>query len=141
MWRKRKFEAGCGNSSHSSASACCRRLKLVLAFSGDIISAYSCYHDHASVQADHHSKVVPSLCVFLSLSIFTGGLLVQSLAMLCERISRVTLPLLVPFDFDGSQSFLFILVGSTKKSCSSSCNVCGLFTLHIGSGVLVIVHF
>ena len=60
--------------------------------------------DHGHDQASDHT-VVKSLCVSFPLSHFTGGL-VQSLNMLSERISRVTLPpSSVPIIFDGSQSF------------------------------------
>ena len=60
--------------------------------------------DHGHDQASDHT-VVKSLCVSFPLFHFTGGL-VQSLSMLSERISMVTLPpSWVPIISDGSQSF------------------------------------
>ena len=60
--------------------------------------------DHGHDQAPDH-PVVKSLCVSFPLSHFTGGL-VQSLNVLSEKISRVTLPpFWVPIKFDGSQFF------------------------------------
>ena len=60
--------------------------------------------DHGHDQASDHT-VVKSLCVSFPLSHFTGGL-VQSLNMLSERISMVTLPpSWVPIISDESQSF------------------------------------
>ena len=62
--------------------------------------------DHGHEQASDHT-VVKSLCVSFPLSHFTSGL-VQSLNMLSERISMVTLPpSWVPIISDGPSPFLY----------------------------------